>query len=131
MEGLGRLAFGSSHALFVCFVGLWRFHNGRFVLIVEVPPTRMGAVKALLPLMRDLAVAGVGGVVSWSCANDNKDNQHHTVSYHQPNQLFQLLFLEGQQISLPFACYGKEISGNVIIIEEGITKIMIQLQQSF
>ena len=97
-------------------------------MIVEVPPTRMGAVKALLPLMRDLAAAGVGGVVSWSCANDNKDNQHHTVSYHQPNQLFQLLFLEGQQISLPFACYGKEISGNVIIIEEGITKIMIQLQ---
>ena len=88
----------------------------------------MGAVKALLPLMRDLAVAGVGGVVSWSCANDNKDNQHHTVSYHRPNQLFQLLFLDSQQISLPFACYGKEISGNVIIIEEGITKIMIQLQ---
>ena len=106
LEGLGRLAFGFSHALFVCFVGLWRCHNGRFVLIVRVPPTRMGAVKALLPLMRDLAMAGVGGVVSWSCANDNKDNQHHTVSYHQPNQLFQLLFLEGQQISLPLARYG-------------------------
>ena len=100
-----QVSFGFSHALFVCFVGLWRCHNGRCVLIVGVPPTRMGAVKALLPLMRDLAVAGVGGVVSWSCANDNKDNQHHTVSYHQPNQLFQLLFLEGKQISLPLARY--------------------------
>ena len=38
------------------------------------------ALKALLPLMRDLAMV-VGSVAG--AAKDNKDNQVLTVSYHQ------------------------------------------------